>query len=196
MTARRPTAPRPSAARPPTPRPPAARPPAPRESAARPPAPRESGTRAGTTRDATGRGPALAAGGRPRPPMIRPLTAIAGVMVILTLLVAPYVHPWLDQQSEIAAGQARVTQLQRDVDQLTVQRRRWNDPAYVKTQARQRLRYVMPGDVGLVEFDDLPRPSPTPDPRQASSAVPTRDSARPWYDTFWQSVRLAGNSPS
>ena len=127
--------------------------------------------------------------------MIRPLTAIAGVLVVLTLLLAPYLRPWLDQQSQIAAGNDQVAQLQQQVNDLTAERQRWDDPAYVKAQARERLRYVMPGDVGLVVLDDEPKKAAPVDPRQASAAVPNRDAGRAWYDTFWQSVQAAGTAP-
>ena len=204
MTARRPTAPRPAAGPSRTTGAPVAaatpgRPATARTATSRTagrPATRPGAGRPGSARAVTGRVLGRGIGGRPRPPMVRPLTAVAGVLVVLTLLVAPYVHPWLDQQSEIAAGQDQVARLKQEVDQLTAARARWNDPAYVKAQARQRLRFVMPGDVGFVELDDVPKPSPAADPRQATSAVPDQNSGRPWYDTFWQSVRAAGNAPS
>jgi cell division protein FtsB len=121
------------------------------------------------------------------------VTAIAGVLVILTLLIAPYLRPWLAQRSEIAAGAARVEALQREVDALTVQNQRWADTAFVKAQARQRLHFVMPGEVGYVVLDDSPKPAKATDPRLASAAVPRRSPSQPWYSTLWQSVKIAGD---
>jgi hypothetical protein len=123
--------------------------------------------------------------------VIRPVTMVSGVLVILALLIAPYVRPWLAQRSQLAAGHEQVLQLQREVDQLTRERDRWNDPAYVKAQARSRLHFVMPGEVGYVRLDDRPAaPKPT-DPRSAQAAVPPHPGTA-WYATLWQSVRMAG----
>lgn len=124
--------------------------------------------------------------------MIRPVTAVVGVLVILALLLAPYLRPWLEQRSQLEAGRAQVAQLEQDVAQLTDERRRWDDPAYVKAQARDRLRYVMPGEVGYVVLDDVPADTASEDPRAASAAVPDAPDKQPWYDTVVRSVQLAG----
>jgi len=43
-----------------------------------------------------------------------------------------------------------------DVAELESQRDRWQDPAYITTQARERLYYVKPGEVVYLVDDDLP----------------------------------------
>ena len=35
------------------------------------------------------------------------------------------------------------------------QRERWKDPAYVETQARERLMFVYPGDITYLVIDDV-----------------------------------------
>jgi hypothetical protein len=42
------------------------------------------------------------------------------------------------------------------VADLECQRERWQDPAYITTQARERLYYVKPGEVVYLVDDDLP----------------------------------------
>lgn len=133
--------------------------------------------------------------GRPannRPPVIRPMTALAGVVVVLILLIAPYVRPWVSQRSQISAAQDEMATLQRDVQQLTAERARWNDPAYVATQARARLNYVKPGEIAYSLVDDTATDA-SADPRLAAVAVPHHDAARAWYDTLWGSVTSAGD---
>jgi hypothetical protein len=117
---------------------------------------------------------------------------ISGVLVVLALLLAPYVRPWLAQRSQIAAATAEVARLERDVSALEAERARWNDPAYVKAQARTRLLYVMPGEKGYVVLDDRGVATRPADPRSAGVAVP-KTSDEIWYETLWESVRLAGD---
>lgn len=124
--------------------------------------------------------------------MIRPVTALAGVLVVLTLLIAPYVRPWVSQRSQIAAAEQDVISLQNDVARLTAERARWNDPAYVEAQARERLKYVKPGEIAYGLLDDGAG-AVSADPREAAVAVPRQDAARPWYSTLWGSVEAAGD---
>jgi len=116
---------------------------------------------------------------------------MSGVLVILALLIAPYVRPYLAQRSQLADGRQELVRLQREVDELSAQRARWNDPAYVKAQARARLHMVMPGEVGYVDLEPSRRAAARADPRSAAAAVPPR-SGQAWYGTLWQSVRTAG----
>ncbi len=120
------------------------------------------------------------------------MTAIAGVLVVLALLIAPYVRPWVGQRSQIAAAREEVGNLQDEVAAHEFERGRWNDPAYVAAQARNRLGYVKPGEIAYSVLDDVSAAA-SADPRQAGVAVPHQDAGRPWYDTLWGSVRTAGD---
>ena len=119
---------------------------------------------------------------------------MSGVLVILALLIAPYVRPWLAQRSQLAQGGQEVAQLQRQVEALQAERDRWNDPAYVKAQARARLHLVMPGEVGYVNLEPT-RPAAGTDPRSAAAALPPRHDGA-WYGALWQSVVGAGTRSS
>lgn len=117
---------------------------------------------------------------------------LAGVSVVLVILLAPYLRPWLAQRSHIEAKQAQVEALQRQVDQLQAERNRWNDPAFVKAQARERLNFVMPGELGYVVLNDGTAQRQASAPVQEAVRQAGRMGGRPWYDVLWQSVQLAG----
>jgi len=157
-------------------------------------APGRPASRPGAAR--SGAGPGRAARptrtGRARPPVIRPVTALAGVLVVLTLLIAPYVRPWVSQRSQISAAKQEVLSLQEEVAQLTAEQQRWNDPAFVEAQARDRLKYVKPGEIAYAVLGDAAGEG-SADPRDAAVAVPRQDAARPWYATLWGSVEAAGD---
>jgi hypothetical protein len=122
------------------------------------------------------------------------MTMLAGVAVVLVILLAPYLRPWLAQRSDIAAKQAQVEALQRQVDDLRAERNRWNDPAFIKAQARDRLNFVMPGELGYVVLGDTRQQQADPATQAALDAG--RITGRSWYDVLWQSVQLAGGDAS
>jgi len=111
------------------------------------------------------------------------------LLTVLALLVATLAMPireYLQQRATInalheqySAGQARVAALQ-------AQQRRWNDPSYLQAQARERLHYVFPGEIGYVVL------SPKAIKQARSTQVPTAPAPMtPWYDALWSSVQQA-----
>jgi hypothetical protein len=118
---------------------------------------------------------------------------LTGVLLVLALLLGPYIRPWVTQRAQLADGRRELADLQRQVDDLTAERQRWNDPAYVAAQARTRLQFVMPGETGLVM---LPESEPAPaaaDPRSAAAALPAGNASQVWYTKVWDSIRNAGD---
>jgi cell division protein FtsB len=123
------------------------------------------------------------------------MTMLTGVLVVLVLLLAPYIHPWVTQRSQIEANDEKVRELRDEVERLTAQRRRWDDPAYVRAQARDRLRRVMPGETRYMVFDDASAAESSPGPRTAV-ALPEKGRSTgegPWYERVWSSVQIAGD---
>lgn len=82
--------------------------------------------------------------------------AIAVLMLIVACLVvlAPSLKTFVEQQQQIARLQQDVRDAQREVDDLTVEIARWDDPAYIEAQARDRLYYVYPGDHSYLVVGD------------------------------------------
>ena len=78
-------------------------------------------------------------------------------MIAITILLAPTVKIFLDKRAEIAALQADIAAKQTKQEDLKRQVSRWQDPNYVKQQARDRINMVMPGETGYWVFgSDLP----------------------------------------
>jgi hypothetical protein len=102
----------------------------------------------------------------------------------LAVTLAVPVRELLSQRSEIAALQVEVTEGQERVDDLTERVADWNDPAYVVAQARSRLHFVFPGEVGYVVLGADERPLTA----EGTTATPLKI---PWYGRMWQSLRLA-----
>ena len=90
------------------------------------------------------------------------MVIMLGLVVLAALVLVPTVGTYVDQRQQITALQNAVAVSEAEVADLQAQKERWSDPAYITTQARERLYYVRPGEVVyLVDNDlaaaDLPR---------------------------------------
>ncbi|MFP5316566.1 MAG: septum formation initiator family protein, partial [Actinomycetes bacterium] len=113
------------------------------------------------------------------------LLALAVVLVTITVLLAPSIRTYLQQQAETEALQDRIAALQQEQDVLETQIARWEDPAYIRQQARDRLFLVMPGETRyLVKGGTAVESSG----EQQSAASP---GDLPWADALWESVERA-----
>ena len=90
-------------------------------------------------------------------------------------------------QRQIDALQEQVTQQRTTVEQLQKEQARWNDNAYVEQQARERLKFVKPGDRSYTVIDGDPKVAETPG--VASAPASKQDS--PWYGRIWESAKVA-----
>ncbi|WP_329567027.1 FtsB family cell division protein [Kitasatospora sp. NBC_01266] len=126
--------------------------------------------------------------GRPR------FTSRATVLVlVLCSLVAILAYPtrqFINQRDQIAAQRVKAEQARRQVEQLTTELARWQDPEYVKAQARERLHYAMPGETPFVSIDPTPSAAASP-PSGRGSAQAAAQAAKPWYAAVWDSVDAA-----
>ncbi len=115
------------------------------------------------------------------------LLALGVVMIAITILLAPTVKIFLDKRAEIAALQADIAAKQAKQEDLKRQVSRWQDPNYVKQQARDRINMVMPGETGYWVFgSDLPAAQSSGTAGAASAQDPAN---LPWVDALWESIR-------
>lgn len=79
-----------------------------------------------------------------------------GLVVLGTFVLVPTVGTYMDQRQQIQALRSAVQLSQSEVSDLQMQRDRWSDPAYIRTQARERLGYTFPGEIVYLIDNDLP----------------------------------------
>ena len=117
--------------------------------------------------------------------------ALVVVVLVLTISYATSLRIYFSQAHEIASTKAQIAQSQTAIDDLQGQISRWDDPAYVTAQARERLGWLVPGETGytVVGADGKPLgggltldSSATVDPEQAQPM---------WWDRMWGSVAAA-----
>jgi cell division protein FtsB len=68
------------------------------------------------------------------------------IIVLFVVVLAPSLRTLIQQQEQIAQQQHEVAAQKSDVAQKKKDVARWDDPAYIEAQARDRLLYVYPGE--------------------------------------------------
>lgn len=80
---------------------------------------------------------------------------IMGLVVLGVGILAPQIKILVDQRHQVADLQAQVDAAEANLDTLNKERARWDDPAFLRAQARDRLYYVMPGEVSYLVVNDV-----------------------------------------
>lgn len=75
------------------------------------------------------------------------------VIVLGTYLISPDVQSYLNQRRQIVEMQQSIQQAKDEVQDMQAERDRWQDPVYIRSQARDRLYYVLPGEVSYLVMD-------------------------------------------
>lgn len=116
------------------------------------------------------------------------LLILAGVLALAFVVVFPSLRGYLTQRAQYDAVLDQIDEARATSTALEEELARWEDDEYVKTQARERLSYVMPGEttyvvVGADSFEDDAGADPSPGSAEERS---------PWYQELRESARVAG----
>ena len=116
------------------------------------------------------------------------------VLAVLTVSYASSLRAYLQQRAHIGELKAQIAEREANIDDLEREKKRWDDPAYVKAQARERFGYLMPGEAGfeVIGLDGKPLEAQASlnDPSEVIKTVP-----KAWWTAAWESMELAGNPP-
>lgn len=116
------------------------------------------------------------------------------VLAVLTVSYASSLRAYLQQRAHIGDLKAQIVERQANINDLELEKRRWEDPAYVKAQARERFGYLMPGETGF----EVIGPDGKPLEAQATLSDPDeviKEKPTAWWTAAWDSMELAGNPP-
>ena len=125
------------------------------------------------------------------------LLVIGLAMAAITVVLAPNVHTFMEQRAEISALKqdiAQKTQLQATYQSELA---RWNDPAFVKQQARDRVSMLMPGETGYWVYgaDGVQALTDSADADKAAAAAATSAknatevTTEPWVGRLLSSIQ-------
>ena len=127
------------------------------------------------------------------------LTGRAAVLIlVLSVLAVSYassLRAYLQQKHDIDQTKVEIAQTTASIESLEREKQRWQDPAFVQAQARERFGYLMPGEKSYVVLDKDGKPiesqATLSDPKQV-----LHKETKAWWSKEWESVQLAGNPSS
>ncbi|HKJ13090.1 MAG TPA: septum formation initiator family protein [Ornithinimicrobium sp.] len=146
-----------------------------------------AGTRPGapSAHGATGSPP-----GRGGAPQVWRLAALSLVLVLLGVFLFPTVSGFVEQRREVSRLERQIEAQRADIAELEKQKREWNNPDVIERRARERLRFVRPGEVAFTVVDDTGEMLTEPVPGMTAVTNDVHES-RPWYGEMWESIRTA-----
>jgi cell division protein FtsB len=113
----------------------------------------------------------------------RRAAVLALVVAALALSVAVPLRTYFSQRADLQSQLAEQQSLQNQLNQLQRQQAQLSDTAEVKAQAKERLHYVMPGEVPYV----VQLPGDTGTNGTTQPVAPTT-SPGAWYQQLWSSA--------
>lgn len=146
----------------------------------RPPRNTRPGQRAGAARARTSQ----SAAPLPRPRFTNRAAILLVVFAILVISYASSMRAYLQQREHINDLQAQIAREEASLAAGQQEKRRWQDPAYVEQQARERFGWVLPGETAYqvldANGDPLTREDTLTDPASVAPEPP---------EAWWSKVR-------
>lgn len=133
-------------------------------------------------------GPTTTAPERLLPPRV---VTLAVVCLLAFVVIFTSLRAYLSQQAQYDAVVARIKEASDTSTSLENELAQWKDDTYVRSQVRERLGYVMPGDTSyvVVGADSVKQPG-------ASGGATQGSQSAPWYQTLKESSQAAGQPES
>lgn len=112
---------------------------------------------------------------------------LAATVALVVASVALPLRDLVAQRNRINALRDRESVATSELKAMNAQIARWNDPSFVAVQARERLHFVLPGEVGYVvlEADNAP---------VLYKGVVAKQRSQSWYAAMWGGIKAAGQT--
>ena len=119
---------------------------------------------------------------------------LAALICVLTLTIAGPVRTYFAQRTEMKQLEATEAQLRGQIADLEQQKVKLGDPVFIAAQARERLGFVMPGDIPY----QVQLPANGAIPGTPGADAPAKNPDEPWYTSLWHTIADAphGVSPT
>lgn len=115
--------------------------------------------------------------------------AITAVFFALALFLAPPIKNYFTQRAQISALESQLSSDYTALESARQELMLWKDPEYIKSQARERLHFVMPGERQYIvtgEEEDVDSSV------SAAKVVDGLPEGQPWYIRMIASISEAG----
>jgi len=115
--------------------------------------------------------------------------AIAAIFFMLALFLAPPIKNYFVQRAQISALQAQLSDGYTALEEARRELTLWQDPEYVKSQARERLHFVLPGERQYIVTGGTSEESQA---EERNDVVDNLPEGQPWYSPMIASITEAG----
>lgn len=116
------------------------------------------------------------------------LLALSIALSVFAVLLVPSIGTYSRQHDEISALRTSIEDKQVEQESLKDQIARWDDPLYIKQQARDRINLVMPGERNYMVVGTQPADDVEGEVNQSPEEVRTD---LPWVDALFDSMQRA-----
>ena len=99
------------------------------------------------------------------------------VLGLLVVALSVPVRNWLTQRAEVASLRSDIASSTEQIELLNSELDRWSDPAFISSEARRRLHFLLPGETGYITISRDGRPAESllsDDVAQTSAGVALR----------------------
>ncbi len=114
--------------------------------------------------------------------------ALWAIFFILALAIAPPVKHYFTQRAQISALNSQLASDNKALDAARQELLLWQDPEYVKSQARERLHFVLPGERQYIVTED----GTNTDTNESTKVANSLTDGQPWYSRLIASITEAG----
>lgn len=115
---------------------------------------------------------------------------IVGLVVIGALIISPILSTYVQQQRQLSELRESVKLHRELVADAEAERLKWQDPVYVRSQARGRLFYVLPGEKQLSVIQDVV----IPEDSQEETSDELTQIEQNWAEALLASTLSAGTT--
>ena len=114
--------------------------------------------------------------------------ALWAIFFILALAIAPPVKHYFTQRAQISALNSQLASDNKALEAARQELLLWQDPEYIKSQARERLHFVLPGERQYIVTEN----GTASDTNEGTKVANSLTDGQPWYSRLIASITEAG----
>lgn len=113
--------------------------------------------------------------------------AISVVIFIIAVTIAPPAQRYFTQRAQINSVEAEISNRKARLAEAEIELQKWRDPNYVKSQARERLHFVLPGERQYIVLGVETEASSVQ--KQKTPVATEQFGSAPWYTKLISSIQ-------
>lgn len=115
--------------------------------------------------------------------------ALTAILFFMALTIAPPIKHYFTQRAQISALKSQVASNNAALEQARKDLLMWRDPEYIKSQARERLHFVLPGERQYIVTDSNGQYTQ----ENGTSVANKIPDGQPWYARMIASITETRN---